>query len=848
MAFDRKLDQDLTRSLARRVRTALRATWAGLLFERAGQALWPFFSLLCFFTGLALLGVHDLFPTSLRMGLLIGAGVVLLVAFALGLRRFRLPGKGLALARVDARLPGRPLQALSDAPLAGAGDPASESLWAAHRRRMIDRLVAVRAVAPMLRLAPRDPFALRLVALTTLGMGLVFGSFDRARTAGDLGTGGPEIAMGPIWEGWVRPPSYSGKPTLYLGDLGEGFEVPKGADVTVRFYGEDGVLTLRETVSGETPSEARDFPIRQEGEIEIDGPTGRLWNVALQPDRPPEAELVDAMTRAPSGEMRQNFRLSDDFGVARAVLTITRDPEAVEARYGYQLPPEDRPAVEVPVALPQTGNRGEIEGMIAENLAEHPFAGLPVQISLTAWDEAGQASEEALGEGILPTRRFFDPLAAAIVDVRRELLWNRENATRAAQVLRAATVDPNEVFDNMNDFFRLRGTVDQIETREGALTDEQLDQIAQELWEIAVELEDGELKEALARLHRAQERLSEAMRDGATPEEIARLMEELREATRDYMQQLAEQQGEQEDGTDQPDQGEQGQEITQDQLQELMDRIQELMEQGRMAEAQQLLDMLAEMLENMRVTQGQGQGQGNQQMQGLQDMLRDQQELNDDTFSDLQEQFGQQQGGQQGQDQGQQQGQQQGQDGQGGEPGGRQQGQGGGPDEGTLAERQRALRNELNRQRQQMPGGGTGGDENTLGGALDRADRAMDEAEDRLAEGDLSGALDNQAEAMEALREGMRQLGEQQAENQQDQQDGQPGQDGGNNGADPARRDPLGRSAGDTGRFGSDEELYEGEDVYRRAEELLDEIRRRSAEQERSAEERDYLNRLLDRF
>ncbi|WP_417261255.1 DUF4175 domain-containing protein [Celeribacter sp.] len=845
----RHLTETLDRPLARRVSTALRATGAGLVVERLAQAFWPAFSLVVFAAGLAMLGVQDALPLWALWSVLAVFGLVLILSLVFGLRHLRLPTRGESTARVDAQLPGRPLQALSDHALVGAGDTASEAIWTAHRNRMIQRLAPIRAVAPTLNLAPRDPFAFRLIALTTLGMGLVFGSFERMGSVTDLGDTGSEVAMGPIWEGWVRPPAYSGKPTLYLGDLDPTFEVPKGADVTLRFYGEDGVLTLRETVSGDAPADRPDFQIEQPGEIEIDGPTGRLWDVALQPDTPPVAELTGPMTREPSGEARQDFRLTDDFGISRAILTITRDLDATARQFGYVLPPEPREEISVPVMLPQTGDRREIEGLIAENLAQHPFAGLPVRLSLTAWDEAGQESTAALAESILPTRRFFDPLAAAIVDQRRELLWNRENATRAAQVLRAVSVNPSEMFDEMTSYIRLREVIGQIEGRDGLLSDERVEDIAATLWDIALELEDGELKEALARLQRAQERLSQAMRDGATPEEIEELMQELREATRDYMQQLAEQQGPEDDGTDMPDQGDQGQQITQDQLQELMDRIQELMEQGRMAEAQQLMDMLAEMLENMRVTQGQGQGgQGNQ---GLQDTLRDQQELNDDTFSDLQNQFGEHQPGQEGQGQeGQGQegqdapsGQDSGSEGQG-QSQGENQGEGSGRDQGTLSERQQALRDALRQQRRNLPGGQSG-DEDSLGGALDRADRAMEEAERALREGDLSGALGGQAEAMEALREGMRQLGEQQAQQQQDQE----GQDGqGSAGGEPQGRDPLGRRPGDTGRFGSDDEFYEGEDVYRRAEELLDEIRRRTEDRERTAEERDYLNRLLDQF
>jgi hypothetical protein len=53
---------------------------------------------------------------------------------------------------------------------------------------------------------------------------------------------------------------------------------------------------------------------------------------------------------------------------------------------------------------------------------------------------------------------------------------------------------------------------------------------------------------------------------------------------------------------------------------------------------------------------------------------------------------------------------------------------------------------------------------------------------------------------------------------------------------------------GNTGQFGTDQELLGGADINRRAEELLDEIRRRSAEQDRPEIERNYLRRLLDRF
>ena len=121
----------------------------------------------------------------------------------------------------------------------------------------------------------------------------------------------------------------------------------------------------------------------------------------------------------------------------------------------------------------------------------------------------------------------------------------------------------------------------------------------------------------------------------------------------------------------------------------------------------------------------------------------------------------------------------------------------------------------------------------------------MQGAEQALRDGDLAEAIDQQSQAMEALREGMRNLGEAVAEEER-QMRGQQGQAQGDTGGQ--RNDPLGRNSGSNGNLGNDAEMLQGEDVYRRAQELLDEIRRRSGDGERPEVELDYLERLLERF
>ncbi len=94
-----------------------------------------------------------------------------------------------ALDRLDATLPGRPIATLTDTQAIGASDPASHAVWAAHQARMAARAATARAVAPDLRLATRDPFGLRYIALTALVMALMFGSIWRVASVAGLANG-----------------------------------------------------------------------------------------------------------------------------------------------------------------------------------------------------------------------------------------------------------------------------------------------------------------------------------------------------------------------------------------------------------------------------------------------------------------------------------------------------------------------------------------------------------------------------------------------------------------------------------------------------------------------------------
>jgi uncharacterized protein (TIGR02302 family) len=849
----------------------LRLTWGGLWAERLLRAFWPVIALGLVVVSAMAFGLQDLMTAKELRAAVLGSLFVMAVLCFFGLRQFRRPLWAEVLARVDATLPGSPIAALSDHQAIGTEDSASRAVWEAHKARMAQRAATAKAVAPDLRLSSRDPYALRYVALTAFVMAMLFGSLWRVVTGNPLGAADAAIsASGPSWEGWAQPPAYTGKAAIYLGDItAPTLELPVGTRVQVRLYGEPDELGFVETVSDpgltatspetetrtdtvQTASAAKvgtvDLNVAQSGRMEITGEGGRVWDIVALPDAAPTVKPEGEIGREADGRFKQLFSSKDDYGVVSGQVTITLDMAALDRRYGLSPDPEPRDPVVLDLPMPIRGNRGDFKETLVDDLSQHVFANLPVKMTFSVTDEAGQTGEAAPIAVVLPGRRFFDPLAMALIEMRRDLLWNRQNAQRASQILKAVTNAPEGFIRNEGAYLRLRVAMRRLDEASANLTPELRDELAQELWDISLMVEDGDLASARERLRQAQDKLDQAIRNGASPEEVDRLMKEMREALNDYMRQLAEEQQRNPDG--QTPQDQQGMQMSQDQLQQMLDELQKLIEEGRTAEAAELMEQLRQFMENMQVTQGQGQGQGQggpgqQAMRDMQETLRDQQDLSDDAFRDMQEGNDGQNQGEQGQEpgQGDRPGQQDGgqQDGQGQGQGGK--GQGG----GSLTDRQNDLRGRLNDlQGRKLPGDGTEQGESGRQ-QLDRAGRAMREAEEALRNGDLPGALDRQAEAMEAMREGMQDFGEALAQQQREQNgDSRTAEDMGR--GDPNGRDPLGRDPGDSARIGSDRNMLQGNDIYRRAQELMDEIRRRSGDRSRSDSELDYLKRLLDLF
>ncbi|MDP3659594.1 DUF4175 family protein, partial [Phenylobacterium sp.] len=204
-----------------------------------------------------------------------------------------------------------------------------------------------------------------------------------------------------------------------------------------------------------------------------------------------------------------------DYGVVAGRVTISLDLAKIDRRHGLTVDPEAMEPVTLDLPMPRKGKRTDLTSTLVDDLSKHVFANLPVTMVFAVVDAAGNEGTSAPYEVTLHGKRFFDPLAAALIEMRRDILWNRVNAPRAGEILRAVTNRPEDFIRHDRAFLHLRVLMRDLEAKEASLTVEDRDAIAEKLWTIALMVEEGNLQSALDRLQRAQDRLQEAIENGA---------------------------------------------------------------------------------------------------------------------------------------------------------------------------------------------------------------------------------------------------------------------------------------------------------------------------------------------
>lgn len=839
-----------------------------LAWERAWPRLWAPIAVVLLFLVASWLGLWlDLPPVGRQAGL--AAFAVLLAASLLPVLRFRSPIRAEALDRVD-RDSGtghRPARALEDTLALGAEDPGARALWALHLRRAELVVRSLRVARPRPGMARRDPWALRAAGLVAAAAAaFVAGPEIGTRLGAAFDWRGPQVP-GPLFriDGWIDPPLYTRLPPLMI-DLGVGeqrLKAPVGSTVVVRVAGRGeatlspgrGLVALKAAETGKPDLREERFKVTETAELLIKSglaartgmPGGMRLAIEAIPDHAPEISVSGPPETNARGTFTLAYRAKDDYGIASAEARIER-PDAANGRRSLV------PAPTVVLQLPSDHRSGE-ESKTTADLTEHPWAGARIRLTLVARDEAEQEGRSAPVEFTLPQRPFTKPLAKALVEQRRAIILDPDNRRPVQTALDALLIAPEQFTPEWGVFLGLKLATDRFRI---ARTDADLTEVAEWLWAMALQIEEGDLSEAERELRAAQERLREAMDRGADPKEMARLTEELRRAMDRFLREFAQQMRNDRRAGETPPPGTERM-ITQNDLNRMLQEMQDAMRRGDMAEAQRLLDQLKNIFENLRTARPNSRmsdpmaREMNRQMEELDALTREQQQLRDETYRQGQnrraqpgQRPGQGQRGQRGQ-RGQQGQGQEGQDGEGQDQA--ENGQGGGEGQG-MGQRQQALRERLEQLQRRMRGMGMRGEQ-----GLGEAEDAMRDAEGQLGQGRDGQAVDSQGRALEGLRRGAQGMAQQMqgmmGENDGSEQGGEPGGPGNPQGRasnDPRNDDPLGRptrsrefSDGRVRIPGADESAVE------RARRILDELRRKLGDPLRPRDELDYFERLLRR-
>ena len=785
---------------------------AQLAFERAYPALLPALGALALLLTAALLGLPQALPWWGHLGAVLLGAMLTAGLTVRGLRRVAWPGRADALARVeaDSRLPRGSLGGLGDRPLGGEPD---DPYWRAHQDRLRRLARRARLDRPRATAGRADPLGLRFGAVLLLALALLVAGRDAPARLAEAAAPplGPRRLV--IADAWLDPPAYTGRPPVFLV---RGGAPPDGVQEEV-VVPEGSVLRLR--LSGRArPPRARLDVVTRDGRARLDVPRdaevasldrridrnaalslrvgGRrtVWPVAVSPDRAPSVRLTAAPEAEGGTLLRLQAETSDDYAIAAARLTLRLAPGQRLAP-DAPLPSEAVLAETLRVPLPAlAGPPGPRD--VTADLTEHPWAGLDVLLSVAVEDGAGQTDATPPVRVSLPTRSFYDPLARTVIEERRKLAVAPRSWPRTARLLDALTYAPERFAGSTREFLLLRTAFRRV------MNGDDVDGTVESFWSLAVALEDDSLAAARARLEAAEQALRDALARGAPEAEIRALIDELRDAMDEYVAALARSGDAAVAEADQP--------LGEGDLDDLLDRIGEAASRGAQDEARDLLSQLSQMLENLTIAQGGEGGEGGEGQEGQArgqgegagrrgdgegaggaldeagDLIRRQRDLADETFAARR------------------------------------------GDRGTdgLGAAQRGLAGEIER---------LGTDEGGAGaGATDRARAAMDAAARALERGDLGTANALQEEAIESLGEA--------AEAVRDARQAREGDGEAGTGRATTGTDPLGRAYGETGV------AIPGLSDPERIRAVIDTLRRRLSDPSLTAEERAYIEGLLERY
>lgn len=596
--------------LARRLRLA----WAVVLVERLWPLLVPPACVVGLFLSYALFDPVPVVPGWLHLSILVLTPLIVAGLLIRAIVRLQPPSKEDAARRLerDSGLDHRPLAVIEDRPV--GGDPAAALLWQAHLRRTLARLGPLRLAFPHSDMAARDPWGLRAAVLLLLVIALTGAWGDVPRRLSrvlDIAVPGGTDKI----EVWLTPPAYTGlSPQVLRPGRGEAVSVPRGTAVLALLQGGWGGGRLRLGEGSVDFQRQPDGGQRAEGKIESAGTlavrqglfTLASWPLTVTPDAAPVVTFAQPPEPGDRGRLRLALTVSDDYGLARAWVSMHREGEDE--------------AEEIPLGLAPGARAARPGGWV--DLSGHAWAGQRVILTPMAADGAGQIGRGEPVTITLPERQFLNPVAAAVAERRRALTAApREMAREVAGFLDHLGMDPELFNDDLRAFLMLRLARHTLVSRDGFL----LSEVRDLLWQAALRIEDGDLSSAERALDEARAALEAALDRGAPPGEIRALLEQFQQAVERLVQAAG-----QEPQADAPSDGD-TMALGEDELAEMMAQLRDLAESGSRDALREAVQQMAQLLGNLQSGGGQNSAAAAEALRHLRDLAARQQALQDDS-------------------------------------------------------------------------------------------------------------------------------------------------------------------------------------------------------------------------
>jgi uncharacterized protein (TIGR02302 family) len=810
--FPGKDDEVSRRRLARLEWLAFMALCAEML----ALAFWRVLAWGAAFAGIFILGLPGLFGAAVNVLFLIVfiAGFVLFLRQ--DLRNLSLPDRHALRRRIEdnAELAHRPLSALDDR-LVNAQDERTQRLWAARLNTITGK--KLRAPAPRPLLSMRDPYALRYLAALVFVAGLIVSGplWSQRLMDGLLPLRGslPAFQIAAPMSVQIIPPAYTGLAGMTAAQFGENappLTIPAGSIIKIRtgsrfgapYVEMGGKRILMEEIG------ARSYGLETEithGEAIIIR-QNILVRATLpyiyKADTPPFLTEDGEVEVMPEGSMRFPLKITDDYGAEELILSMDLDPAITERPLGEAF-------TEKRLVITPAGEEAALRPVF--DLSWHTWAGLPVILTLQANDGSGQISEELRYDLILPERKFTHPVSQLLAAMRQQLAWTpKESAIDVADGLIEVMSQIGTYDGDIVTFLAMRTAASRLYYAPGIETARAVIPL---LWETAMALDDGGLRQAMRQLRQAQADLESALSNpDSSQEDIAAAMTEMQNALAQYFQKLAEEMQRRmaQSGAPMPmmSPNSAAQIIDRDSLAAFLDRLRAAAMSGdtqaareMLSRMQRLMDMMDPSMMGQMPPDMQFMQKGTNELQAL---IEKQQDLLDQTREKADE-FGKNSES----------------DKKTGE-------------EHIAQESLRLMLGQLMREAAEML--------DNIPDGMGKAEMAMRSSSAALSVRDPAGAIAPQEEAIEHLQDAMQQISEQLSSRMQQMI-------GMSFGMSPL--DPLGRPMreGENGNdFLGGTINIPDEQQRERVEEILRTLRRRSGELYRPEEELDYFRRLLRQF